>query len=672
VPRTDALGDEPAVEFLWAVETNEEAPGGKSSVSDRRKLEARWIARRLRQMMTSGRLIRDMKTQQPRPVQPRDVVLLFRSMKDTSAYESALTDEGLDFYVMGGSAFYAQQEIHDLINLLSVIEDPRDAVSMTGALRSPFFGLSDEGLFWLATSTHGELADGLERAEEIDELSTDDRRQALRARTLLKRWRAIKDRTTIAALLDCVLGESGYEPALLGDFLGDRKRANVRKLVRQARAFDQQGGFTIGEFVMRLRMSLRETPREEQAATTDEEGTSIRLMSIHQAKGLEFPVVVLPDLNRKRPVYLDPVAFHPALGPLVRPSQDLAAESDDSAGAQSLGWLTYQAIERRDEDDEALRLFYVATTRARDVLILSDGSGPAGRPISAAMTLLAERFDRPTGTCRAPLPVGWPSPRITVTRECPGPCESGSEAGPLPARNTRRPLDEIARTITAAPPPPTRVPPAAASRPRFIELDPARGLSPRSARLDRLVRTILADPKSSQPGQLAAVAERAARRQAPLAPPSLVSEALDRLRPWLEGPFGRDLAAATAIERGLAWTVAWPPDSADPTIFQGRIDLLARKGPGAWWLVLVSDATSSEAWERLRLVLSAHAAAALGFGPIRRASRLRLGPGGGWKEEDPQWMTNSGSIQGAVDDVLQRCVVASEDAVAGGDAWLRA
>jgi ATP-dependent helicase/nuclease subunit A len=668
VPRVVALGDEPSVEFLWAVETNEQEPGGKPSVSDRRKVEARWIARRLRQMIATDRLIRDMKTQQPRPVQPRDVVLLFRSMTDTSAYESALASEGFDYYVMGGSAFYAQQEIHDLINLLSVIEDPRDAVSMTGALRSPFFGLSDQGLVGLATSKHGELADGLERAEEIDELSPDDRRQAVRARTLLRRWRSIKDRTTIAALVDRVLSESGYEPALLGEDRGDRKRANVRKLVREARTFDQPGGFTIAEFVARLRIRLREAQREEQAATTDEEGTSIRLMSIHQAKGLEFPVVVLPDLNRRRPVHHDPVAFHPRLGPLVRPSQDLAAESDDSDHAQSLGWLTYQAIERRDDDDEALRLFYVATTRARDVLILSDGSGTTASPISAAMSLLAERFELPTGRCRAPLPEGWPSPRITVTWECPDPPAPGSEDGPLPLRKTRTPLVEIAQRMTEVLTAPARVPRATASRPRFIDLDPGRGLSPRSARLDRLVRTILADPKSFQPGQLIAIAERAARRQAPLAPPILVSEAVDRLRPWLEGPFGRELAAATTIERSLGWTVAWPPDSADPTIFQGRIDLLARERPGTWRLVLVSDATSPEAWERLRLVLSAYAASALGFGPIRQASSLRLGPGGGWSIDHPEPLTSTGSIQRAVDELLQRCVVASEDAVAGGEA----
>ncbi len=98
-------------------------------------------------------------------------------------------------------------------------------------------------------------------------------------------------------------------------------------------------------------------------------------MSIHQAKGLEFPIVVVPDLNRKPPGLGGFVAFHPDLGPLVRPSSDGGADLDppgDTADADgtrtSLGWLTYRAIEQQEEEAEALRLFYVAATRARDAL----------------------------------------------------------------------------------------------------------------------------------------------------------------------------------------------------------------------------------------------------------------------------------------------------------------
>ncbi len=155
--------------------------------------------------------------------------------------------------------------------------------------------------------------------------------------------------------------------------LEGRKRANARKLVRMARRFDQQGGMTLAAFVARLRADLKRPPREEQAATTDEAGKSIRLMSIHQAKGLEFPIVVLPDLNRRPAAQFDSTAFHSLLGPLVRPSRDpadvppaaLAEVSTDSNPRQSLGWLTYQTLEQHADEEESLRLFYVATTCKR-------------------------------------------------------------------------------------------------------------------------------------------------------------------------------------------------------------------------------------------------------------------------------------------------------------------
>ena len=89
------------------------------------------------------------------------MAFLFRAMTDVWPYEAALADEGFDYHVVGGSAFYAQQEVHDLINVLSVVEDPLDDVALAGALRSPFFGLSDDGLFWLARKFGGGLTEGL-------------------------------------------------------------------------------------------------------------------------------------------------------------------------------------------------------------------------------------------------------------------------------------------------------------------------------------------------------------------------------------------------------------------------------------------------------------------------------------------------------------------------------
>src|SRR5262249_47604330 len=142
-------------------------------------------------------------------------------------YEQALAAEGLDYYVVGGAAFFAQQEVHDPINLLSAIEDPFDAVSLARVLRSPFFALSDEGLYGCSTRAAG-LAGGFSAEERQASVARVDRARVARARELLGRWRREKDRGPIAAVIDRALDESGYEAALLAEPLGARKRANVR------------------------------------------------------------------------------------------------------------------------------------------------------------------------------------------------------------------------------------------------------------------------------------------------------------------------------------------------------------------------------------------------------------------------------------------------------------
>ena len=263
--------------------------------------------------------------------------------------------------------FYSQQEIHDVANLLAVVEDPLDELALAGALRSPFFGLSDNGLYWLSTrsAAAGGLAAAVASHADVGELSSDDRWRTARAAEFLDRWRALKDHLPLASLIATILDESGYETALVCEFLGQRKLANVRKLVERAGEFDKQGGFTVAQFVDQLRAHLDRPPREEQAFTTDEAGVSIRLMTIHQAKGLEFPIVVLPDVNRKQDARVPLVAAHPDLGLVVRPFQSPGDEPSQESAATNPGWKAYLTLEREAETQESIRLFYVAATRAR-------------------------------------------------------------------------------------------------------------------------------------------------------------------------------------------------------------------------------------------------------------------------------------------------------------------
>src|SRR2546430_3381502 len=141
----------PCVEFLWSPRAD------KESVHEARRHEAEWIARRIAAMVGQESLVVDRSGKLPvlRPVRPGDVVLLFRAMSNVHLYEAALREQGLDYYLVGGRAFFAQQEIYDLLNLLRALENPQDAVSLAGTLRSPFCCLSDEALFVLTRHLEG-------------------------------------------------------------------------------------------------------------------------------------------------------------------------------------------------------------------------------------------------------------------------------------------------------------------------------------------------------------------------------------------------------------------------------------------------------------------------------------------------------------------------------------
>jgi len=621
VPVRKDLSDQPAVTFVWAVPPEptepEFAEGVKTTAYDRRENEARTLVRWIGQQLEAGWTILDRNTREPRLAHAGDIAFLFRAMTDVAIYERALADAGFDYHTLGGSAFYAQQEIHDVINLLSIVEDPCDEVALAGALRSPFFSLSDNGLFWLARAFPGGLIAGLERSEEILQLSPHDRYQTARARSLLARWREIKDRVGLAAIVTQILDESGFEASLVCEFLGARKLANARKLLLIAREFDRQGGFTLADLVARLRGFLDEPPREELAAATEEESTNIRLMSIHQAKGLEFPIVVIPDLNRESDSRTQWLGFHPDLGLVVRPVAPLPTRPGgeaESLSEHSLGWLTFRAIEEDENRREAIRLFYVAATRARDHLILSSGLPADPRPESPAMQLLWDRFDWQTGLCLARLPETWPVPRIHVTASTPPEAVGKHARQPLAQR-----LSAIERAIveTEIGEPEQVLRPS--PRPGLIDFDPARRLSPRAARLDRLIRALIADKGLLRGEPLAEACARVGARQAPAASSSLIAEAVTWLEPWLATPVFQELRDAARarrpIERNLEWTIAWPLDENHSTVLRGCSEAIYRDQRGRWRPVIVSTAAGDSQAERLRLMLSGVAALQRGFDP---------------------------------------------------------
>ena len=423
-PHHDQVNPEACIEFLWS------ARGEGSDASAGREAEAEGIARRLAAMVGREKLVAEKGKHagRLREVRRGDIVLLFRAMSNVHLYEAALRQQGLEYYLVGGRAFFAQQEIYDLLNLLRTLENPQDEVSLAGTLRSPFCCLSDEAIFVLRfaplsplapvggregvrgkqegsptnepeerrTLTRRPLWEGLHDDTTLERLPADQWPRVLRARQFLARWRSLKDRVSIARLLGEVFADSGYDAAMQFEFLGERKLANLWKLVELARTFDRSGLFGLAEFIGRLGELVESQPREEQAATQPENADVIRLMTIHQAKGLEFPVVVIPDMNSAvGSTHLAGAHWDPRLGCLVRPPSEEPPPFGDH------GWSLWRMREDIEDWNESLRTLYVACTRAEDYLILSAGLSSALEPSNPWMQTLASRFDLRTGECLA-------------------------------------------------------------------------------------------------------------------------------------------------------------------------------------------------------------------------------------------------------------------------------
>ncbi len=396
----------PNVAFLWA-----EPPvvaGERVAATTRRQAEAQAIAARIRQLLEDPTpRVLDRDTRQPRRVRPGDIALLFRSMTGVDLYEQALQEAGIDYYVIGGWAFFAQQEVYDIMHAVRAVENPHDPLSLVGALRSPLFQISDESLAILAEHPRGVWA-GLHDASRRGLLTPSQQQAAARAVELLQRWRQLKDRMPIARLLQQMVADTAYDAALQLERWGERKLANLWKLIELAREFDRGGRFGLHAFAERLSDFVARQPREEQAATVPEKADVVRLMSIHQSKGLEFAVVIVPELSGRRQTSPRPLArWHRRLGALVRLPGELESLPGEGAPPpysprpHELGKLA----EAWPEVQEEWRVFYVACTRAADLLILAGGlDGPAADPLPLEHNpwtlLLQERFDLRSGVCR--------------------------------------------------------------------------------------------------------------------------------------------------------------------------------------------------------------------------------------------------------------------------------
>jgi ATP-dependent helicase/nuclease subunit A len=396
--------NEPIVELLlcdkhgWEQLPGDEQLTGLPRATLWRQAEAGLLAQRIARLIASGE------------THAGEVVVLLRALGDLPLYESALRRHGLRT-LAGVGGFWSHQQIGDLLAWLRALANPLDELALYSTLASPLVGLSSDGLALLARTARehgrGVWQTILERSAELDALlSAKDCERLGFFRKLFAAERMGTRLHPVSELLRRVIRATDYDAHVVSLGWGERRLANVHKLMGMARRFEAQEGRDLRGFldhVAHLEVALAGREAEAPVGDPPSRGArgqldAVRLMSIHAAKGLEFPVVCVADLGREANLRVPDLLFDETGGRLGLRLQRLG-------NPESVSALAYEQLrdERRlAQEEEEDRVLYVACTRAQDRLLLSGsvafGRWPAIRPGVAPIAWMAPALvpDAPT------------------------------------------------------------------------------------------------------------------------------------------------------------------------------------------------------------------------------------------------------------------------------------
>ena len=320
-----------------------------------RRGEARSVARRVWELVDAG------------AATPGEIVLLFAAGTDAEWYEDELRKAGLPTYRATGKGYFRQRQVADLLAYLRLLQNRYDDRALLSVLASPFVGLSNDALALLRrAASKRPLFAGLERTVPPG-LAQRDERLLLAFRQRYDRLAAVVPRLSLERLCERIISEHDYDLAVLAQWDGRRRYANMRKLARLARSYEELRGPDIEGFVRFVAEREAVGARELEAVAEEEGADVVRLLTIHAAKGLEFKVVIVADAGRdKAPPSPDEI--------LALSDGRFGFRVADPVTTKRHGAFDYDEVRearRTEEQAEKLRLYYVAMTRAKERLIVS-------------------------------------------------------------------------------------------------------------------------------------------------------------------------------------------------------------------------------------------------------------------------------------------------------------
>ena len=376
--------DGPTVEIVLFNRRDEESDNDDTSMDDLRDSEAAAVGARVSELVRNGTLVHDPDTDELRPVRYSDIALLFRSRSSYDYYSRAFTERGIPFSLHQGRGYFDQREVKDILAFISLLDNSRRDIDATAVLRSPFFDISDDAFVFIRK--HAEengikgpyVVESLRGIVDGDLLSDEDKQKAKDFLLLFDRLREVRDLVSPVELFDMMMESTNYEAKVLTLWGGERRLANLRKFRELMDVHSRESHGGISGFI-RFYDEVKEWGFPEEIAEQEtDEANKVRLMTIHGAKGLEFPVTIIGDLGRRYNVRR----------PRVMVDRDLEvgfprAGEDSEKEKDSLRKSLISDDEKKRALEEEERLLYVAMTRARDRLVLA-GVIPQKKPSSVS------------------------------------------------------------------------------------------------------------------------------------------------------------------------------------------------------------------------------------------------------------------------------------------------
>ena len=316
------------------------------------------------------------------PVAYSDVCILMPGRTGVSTLERGLEAGGIPYRLESASLIFETQEVRDLLNCLRAIDDPGDQVAVVAAIRSPAFGCSDVDLF-----RHFEGGGGFDYLHPRAGRGASPVSDAL---DTLRVYHGERLRESPGSFIDRFIRARGLMEASTGHPRMREQWRRYRFLVERARQFAGSGGTSLRAFLVWVEDQMNERARVTETPVPESDEQAVRVMTVHAAKGLEFPVVILTGINSERKSMTDALLVDRSSGSV-----------EVRLGPKKLGFFTdgFEELaerEKKTSDAEYIRLMYVAATRARDHLVLSlrrRAKGGQKSPASAISRHLAHARD---------------------------------------------------------------------------------------------------------------------------------------------------------------------------------------------------------------------------------------------------------------------------------------